>query len=231
MGARERPRGYNGMASVNLAADYGWGPYPLLFMLIITVIIATAGFFIVMATTRMKRKQSFASKTKVHPERYWAIRVGAVLVWLWINSYPWMPPVAFSAINPASNQHMQVVNITAGQWFWLMSTEGQSPVNPGTSPHITLVAGQPVKFVAHSVDVNHGFGIMKGSSDSAILLQMQVIPKLDNILYYTFKEPGIYFVRCLECCGYAHPYMTSMITVVPASPGGGPAAPGAVQST
>jgi cytochrome c oxidase subunit II len=222
------------MASVNLAADYGWGPYPLLFMLIITVIIATAGFFIVMATTRMKSKQSFASKTKVHPERYWAIGVGAVLVWLWINSYPWMPPVAFSAVNPASNQHLQVVNITAGQWFWLMSAEGQSPLNPGVSAHITLVAGQPVKFVARSVDVNHGFGIMKGSSDSAILLQMQVIPKLDNIFYYTFKEPGIYFVRCLEYCGYAHPYMTSMITVVPASPAGGSATSGAsgvVQST
>ena len=207
------------MASVNLAADYGWGPYPLLFILITTVIIATAGFFIVMATTRMRRKQSFASKTKVHPERYWAIGVGAVLVWLWINSYPWMPPVAFSAVN-SPNQHVQVVNITAGQWFWLMSTEGQPPLKPGVSPHVTLVAGQPVKFIAHSVDVNHGFGIMKGSADSAILLQMQVIPKLDNVFYYTFKEPGIYFVRCLEYCGYAHPYMTSIITVVPASPGG-----------
>jgi heme/copper-type cytochrome/quinol oxidase subunit 2 len=216
------------MASVNLAADYGWGPYPLLFMLIITVIVATAGFFIVMATTRMSRKQSFASKTKVHPERYWAIGVGAVLVWLWINSYPWMPPVAFSAVN-SPNQHVQVVNITAGQWFWLMNTEGQPPLNPGVSPHITLVAGQPVKFIAHSVDVNHGFGIMKGSADSAILLQMQVIPKLDNVFYYTFKEPGIYFVRCLEYCGYAHPYMTSVITVVPASPGG--AAGAGVQST
>lgn len=216
------------MASVNLAADYGWGPYPLLFMLIITVIVATAGFFIVMATTRMKRKQSFASKTKVHPERYWAIGVGAVLVWLWINSYPWMPPVAFSPIT-SPNQHVQVVNITAGQWFWLMNTQGQAPLKPGLSPHITLAVGQPVKFIAHSVDVNHGFGIMKGSADSAILLQMQVIPKLDNVFYYTFKEPGIYFVRCLEYCGYAHPYMTSMITVVPASPGGAVGA--GVQST
>src|SRR5690348_3292492 len=59
------------MSTINLAADYGWGPYNLLFMLIITVVVATAGFFIVMATTRIKKKQSFASKTKVHPERYW----------------------------------------------------------------------------------------------------------------------------------------------------------------
>jgi cytochrome c oxidase subunit 2 len=62
---------------------------------------------------------------------------------------------------------------------------------------------------------------MKGSSDSAVLLQMQVIPKLDNVFYYTFKEPGTYFIRCLEYCGYAHPYMTSIVTVLPAATGGG----------
>jgi heme/copper-type cytochrome/quinol oxidase subunit 2 len=202
------------MGIVNLAADYGWGPYSLLLMLILAVVAATAGFFIVMATTRMSRKQSFASKTKVHPEGYWAIGVATVLAWLWINSYPWMPPVAFSSVNPAK-EHVQVVDITAGQWFWLIHKEGQLPPGPGQSPYITLIAGQPVKFVAHSVDVNHGFGIMRGSTDSAVLLQMQVIPKLDNVFYYTFKEPGTYFIRCLEYCGYAHPYMTSLITVLP----------------
>jgi cytochrome c oxidase subunit 2 len=61
---------------------------------------------------------------------------------------------------------------------------------------------------------------MKGPTDSAVLLQMQVVPKLDNIFYYTFKEPGTYFVRCLEYCGYAHPYMTSVITVISAPSGG-----------
>lgn len=211
------------MSTINLAADYGWGPYNLLFMLIITVVVATAGFFIVMATTRIKKKQSFASKTKVHPERYWAIGIAGVLIWLWISSYQWMPPVAFSSVNPATD-HIQVVDVTAGQWFWLMNKEEggqQQPLSPGMSPHVTLIAGQPVKFVARSVDVNHGFGIMKGSSDSAVLLQMQVIPKLDNVFYYTFKEPGTYFIRCLEYCGYAHPYMTSIVTVLPAAIGGG----------
>ena len=150
------------MSTINLAADYGWGPYNLLLMLIITVVVATAGFFIVMATTRIKKKQSFASKTKVHPERYWAIGIAGVLIWLWISSYQWMPPVAFSSVNPATD-HLQVVDVTAGQWFWLMNKEGggqQQPLSPGVSPHITLIAGQPVKFVARSVDVNHGFGIM-----------------------------------------------------------------------
>jgi heme/copper-type cytochrome/quinol oxidase subunit 2 len=125
-----------------------------------------------------------------------------------------MPPVSFSAVNPIK-QNVQVVDVTAGQWFWLMHKEGQPPLASGQSPHITIVAGQPVKFVAHSIDVNHGFGIMKGSDDSEVLLQMQVIPKLDNVFYYTFKQPGTYFIRCFEYCGFAHPYMTSIITVIP----------------
>jgi cytochrome c oxidase subunit 2 len=208
------------MGMVNLAADYGWGPYSLLLMLILTVIVATVGFFIVMASTRTRRKQSFASKSKVHPERYWAIGVALVLAWLWLNSYPWMPPVAFSSVNPAK-EHVQVVDVTAGQWFWLIHKQGQPPLKPGQSPHITLIAGQPVKFVAHSVDVNHGFGIMRGSTDSAVILQMQVIPKLENVFYYTFKQPGVYFIRCLEYCGYAHPYMTSVVTVLPSPSSGG----------
>lgn len=89
----------------------------------------------------MKRKQTFASKTKYHPERYWAIGVAAVLVWLWIISYPCMPPVAFSkaVINHSDNKNLQVVNVTAGQWFWLMSKAGE-PVKSGQSPYVTLIA-------------------------------------------------------------------------------------------
>jgi cytochrome c oxidase subunit 2 len=203
--------------AINLAADYGWGPYALLWIFLIVVAFTTAGFIIVMYSSRIKKKQTFALKTKYHPERYWAIGVAGVLVWLWIISYPWMPPVAFSkaVINDSNNKDLQVVNITAGQWFWLMRKIGDEQIKPGEVPYVTLIAGEPVKFVAHSIDVNHGFGVFDSPKDGApILLQMQIIPGLDNVFYYTFKHPGNYLVRCLEYCGSAHPYMTSQITVV-----------------
>jgi cytochrome c oxidase subunit II len=203
------------MGLINLAADYGWGPYTLMWIFLIVVVVTTAGFLIVMATSRRKRdQQTFASKRKHHPEMYWAIGVAGVLIWLWVNSYPWMPPVAFSAAANTPTDQLQVVNVTAGQWFWIMNKGGE-PAQSGESSHITLFANQPVKFVAHSVDVNHGFGVFRGDDGAAILFQMQVIPNMANIFYYTFREPGIYTVRCLEYCGYAHPYMTSVIEVVP----------------
>jgi cytochrome c oxidase subunit 2 len=200
---------------VNLAADYGWGPYTLVWIFVITITVATAGFFIVMASTRAKKKQSFASKRQYEFELYWTIGVAGVLIWLWVNSYPWMPPVAFSAVDN-TNQNVQVVNVTAGQWFWLMSKNGEH-VDPEHGPYVILTAGEPVKFIAHAIDVNHGFGVFRESHDSDILFQMQVIPGMQNVFYYTFKQPGNYMVRCLEYCGYAHPYMTSMIEVVPPS--------------
>lgn len=220
------------MNSVNLGADYGWGPDHLLYLLIIVIVIGAAGFLIVMLTSRMKF-QSFASKKKYQFEKYWGLFVAAVLVYLWVVSYPWMPPVAFSSVTSnqqqhpnqqqvntsQQQQHMQVINITAGQWFWLMNKYSSQP-SSGQSPHVTVEVGKPVKFIARSIDVNHGFGIFAGPDDgSPILLQMQIIPGMDNVFYYTFKQPGIYLVRCLEYCGYAHPYMTSIIQVLPSGAG------------
>lgn len=209
------------MSEINLAADYGWGPYTLMWIFIIAVTITAAGFLIVMATTRARKKLSFTTKKRYHFEAFWAMGIAGVLIWLWIVSYPWMPPVAFSAVDPAS-EDVQVVNITAGQWFWLMEEAGGRPLNPGSGPgfvedpYVQLEVGRPVKFTVHSLDVNHGFGIFDGPEDGApILLQMQVVPGVENVFYYTFKEPGTYLVRCLEYCGYAHPYMTSQIEVVP----------------
>jgi cytochrome c oxidase subunit II len=203
------------MGVVNLAADYGWGPYTLLLIFVIVSIVAIIGIIIVILTGKTKKPQTFASKRRYEFEKYWAIGTAGVLVWLWIISYPWIPQVAFNAIDEEDKKSIQVVNITAGQWFWLMTKEGDSnELKVGEQARVNLIAGEPVKFVARSLDVNHGFGIFDGSDDGApILLQMQVIPDIDNVFYYTFKKPGTYLVRCLEYCGYAHPYMTSIIEV------------------
>jgi cytochrome c oxidase subunit 2 len=198
------------MNQVNLAADYGWGPEILLLIFVIVVVVAAAGFGVVAITTRMRKKQAFASKRTYKFESYWAAGTAIILVWLWITSYPWMPPVSFSSVQNLKPDQLQNVHITAGQWFWLMSSDDKT--SPST---IKVDTGKPVKFIARSLDVNHGFGIFGSKDDgSPILLQMQIVPGFDNIFYYTFKKSGTYFVRCLEYCGYAHPYMTTSLEVV-----------------
>jgi len=220
------------LAAVELASDYGWGPNSIFWLIIIPSIITAGVFVTVMATSRLS-PQKFTEKKKYKLETIWAVVVAAILIGLYITSYKWMPPVAFSNADPEfsianstavtasviAEVKPQIVEITAGQWFWLMHKVGDPPLKPGSPsmpPQVTLKEDQTVKFIAHSIDVNHGFGVFSSGEDgSPLLFQMQVIPGLDNVVYYTFKEPGTYHVRCLEYCGFAHPYMTSQINVQP----------------
>jgi cytochrome c oxidase subunit 2 len=95
---------------------------------------------------------------------------------------------------------------------------GLATVNTtAASGEVKIKVGEVVKFVAGSIDVNHGFAILSSSNSmDSPLMQMQVIPGFDNIFYYTFNKPGTYTIRCLEYCGWNHPYMTSLVTVASA---------------
>jgi heme/copper-type cytochrome/quinol oxidase subunit 2 len=247
--------------TVQLASDLGYGIPWLTQFLTISIVIAT-GFFVYVALSTKSQKvvlggfdKAKYELNKYHAERYWAIFVAGMLIWLYFLGLPWMPPVAFSqAIQHPQNVH--TIKITAGQWFWKIEDGGfgkgptaagpesngnndnkvasdvahssKTKAKEGTSatadngnnnaagdgqPKIT--SGETVKFVARSLDVNHGFSILSSSNSmDSPLIQMQVIPGYDNVFYYTFKKPGIYTIRCLEYCGWSHPYMISQITVV-----------------
>jgi heme/copper-type cytochrome/quinol oxidase subunit 2 len=188
------------------------------------LVIATAFFIYVVLSTKSNHvslkgfdKVKY-ELNKYHAERYWGIFVAALLIWFWILGYPWMPPVAFdSALLESQNIH--TVGVTAGQWYWMLDDRGNSQNANDTSVitnnnQLYVKAGETVKFVARSIDVNHGFGVLSSSNQMDVpLFQMQVVPGFDNIFYYTFKKPGIYTIRCLEYCGWNHPYMVSSITI------------------
>lgn len=205
---------------------FGWGPSTIIWIFILSVIGTSVAFFIIISTTKSS-VQRFREKKKYRLELIWALFVAGILIWLYITTLPWAPPSTFSEIKTNDiNETMQVVNITAGQWFWIMEKvntnssdtivkNSYDPVSNAPKPAIVIKQNVPVKFIATSVDVNHGFGIFSDAQDgSPILLQMQVIPGMQNVFYYTFKESGGFHVRCLEYCGYGHPYMTSAIHVI-----------------
>jgi heme/copper-type cytochrome/quinol oxidase subunit 2 len=83
-------------------------------------------------------------------------------------------------------------------------------VSSRKSGQVSSKAGETVKFIARSVDVNHGFSVLSSSNSmDSPLIQMQVILGFENVFYYTFKKSGTYTMRCLEYCRWNHPYMTS----------------------
>jgi heme/copper-type cytochrome/quinol oxidase subunit 2 len=217
------------LAEVNLAADLGYG-VPWLVETLTVAILVTTGFIIyVMLSTRSdKITLSGFDKAKYrlykyHAERYWAIFVAGILIWFWFLGIPWMPSMVFD--NIPEDQIIHVVKVSAGQWFWKIEDGGYtnksdsrilglpdtqklntSNFNSNINKELYVKAGETVKFIANSEDVNHGFGILSSSkSMDSILMQMQVVPGYENIFYYTFDKPGTYTIRCLEYCGCLHP--------------------------
>ena len=236
------------MVGVHLAANLGYGEAWLIQVLTLAIILAT-GFFVYVVLSTKSRHAALGGFDKLkyqlnkyHAERYWAIFVGGMLIWLWFFGLAWSPPIAFSEA-VANPKQVHTVKVTAGQWFWSLEDGGYgtgpttaraiptsemtprlptqtsgfsqgSAASGAQSLHIK--AGETVEFVARSLDVNHGFSILASNkSMDAPLLQMQVIPGFDNVFYYTFEKPGTYTIRCLEYCGWDHPFMTSQLTVYP----------------
>ncbi len=105
--------------------------------------------------------------------------------------------VASARVLAAPVQRVQVVG---EQWDWRITPN-------------QVKAGTPVAFHVTSRDVNHGFAIYDPSL--RIVAETQAMPGFDNVLRYTFEQPGIYQVMCLEYCGLLHHVMRATITVVP----------------
>ena len=104
-----------------------------------------------------------------------------------------------SSISAASSATAtQSVEAVAEQWSWSIKPDA-------------FRAGETVEFHVTSKDVNHGFALY--DPDMRIVAQTQAMPGYTNVLRYTFKEPGVYRVLCLEYCGVGHHEMTAEIKV------------------
>ncbi len=226
------------MVDVQLAAELGYGIPWLVMVLTVSVFLAIGFFTYIILSTRSKHAllagfdKAKYELNKYHAERYWTIFVGGLLIWFWFLGYPWMPPVASQEAIENPDQ-VRIIKVTAGQWFWQLEDGGYASgdqnsegvdsnsiynskdqsATPTPAP-VNIKAGETVKFVARSLDVNHGFSILSSAkSMDSPLMQMQVVPGYDNTFYFTFDKPGVYTIRCLEYCGWNHPYMISQITI------------------
>lgn len=110
-----------------------------------------------------------------------------------------LPYIAMARARAATATPAQTVHAVGEQWDWTLQPD-----------HV--VAGHPVEFHVTSKDVNHGFAIY--DPELRIVAQTQAMPGYDNVLRYTFTEPGTYQILCLEYCGLAHHEMKATFKVV-----------------
>ena len=124
-------------------------------------------------------------------EKRWLLIVVAILVALLLATI-WLTPYGHTSESGA-----QVVNATGQQFFWRLDRR-------------RVKVNVPVEFRTRAADVNHGFGIYKGTE---LVAQVQVMPGKTQRLVHTFTQTGAYTILCLEFCGVGHHKMTATFQV------------------
>ncbi len=113
-------------------------------------------------------------------------------------------PYAHPGVQPT-----MTINVRAQQFQWCLSLAPNWGTNCQSIMQIPL--NSIVLFNTSSIDVTHGFGMYSASGQ--LLDQVQVMPGYYNNIVYQFATPGIYYIRCLEFCGYGHFGMVSQVNV------------------
>jgi len=96
------------------------------------------------------------------------------------------------------------VTATARMWSWSFSYP-----NGKTSPKLYVPVGKPVRVELVSKDVLHGFFM------PAFRVKQDVVPGMNNHVWFVADKPGSYDIFCSSYCGTGH---SAMITTVEALP-------------
>lgn len=149
----------------------------------------------VMGSTRHPRDYSDIQQGGQRLRRGWGWFYGLLLivsfsVTIWTIPYAWAQPAE-------AGQSTLVVRVIAHQFSFTMPSR--------------LPADRRIEFRVTSTDVNHGFGIY--NPQGQLIAQVQAMPDYTNVLYFTFSEPGMYTIRCLEYCGVDHSNMHQTVEV------------------
>jgi cytochrome c oxidase subunit 2 len=107
-------------------------------------------------------------------------------------------PYVSSMSASSSATTTQPVEAVAEQWSWSIKPDA-------------FRVGDTVDFHVASKDFNHGLALY--NQDMRNVAHTQAKPVYIKVKRYTFEEPGIYRVLCLEYCGVGHHEMTAEIKV------------------
>jgi cytochrome c oxidase subunit 2 len=189
-----------------LPADLGFGPSVLALSFAVLAILVVVALGAIYWTTKHPHETGYreARGWSKNEGIYTIIFLIAVIVFA-TSTLGLLPyPYAHSSIRPT-----MVVDARAQQFQWCLA---YAP-NWGTNCQaiLQIPVGNVVLFNTSTIDVNHGFGLY--SSSGQLLDQVQVMPGFYNTIIYQFAKPGIYYVRCMEFCGYGHFGMVTEINV------------------
>jgi len=171
------------------------------------VIISISILFLVGLTFAMiyfsikynKKKNKVAEPTKdsVKLEIIWFV-VPTILV-LFMFYYGWV------GYQPMLNIPDDAIPVktTGKMWSWSFEYE-----NGKWSDALIVPVNKPVKLDLVSDDVLHSFYV------PAFRIKKDVVPGVDNKMWFEAQEEGVYNILCAEYCGTAHSAMIAEVRVV-----------------
>ena len=172
------------------------------YLLAITVfLLGLITFLMIYFVIRYHRKrnpQPSDVKENTWLEIIWTV-VPTLLV-LTMFYYGW---TGFNFLKKAPGDAMKV-RVTARQWAWLFEYE-----NGLKSTELKVPVGKPVKLLLTSQDVIHGFYA------PAFRIKQDVVPGMENSLWFEPTAAGAYDVFCSQYCGLQHAKMLTHIVVLP----------------
>lgn len=97
-----------------------------------------------------------------------------------------------------------IVKVTGRMWSWLFEYP-----NGKKSDVLKVPLGKPVKLELNSIDVLHSFYV------AAFRVKEDVVPGMNNYIWFKPTKVGTYDVQCAEYCGLRHSYMLTKVEVMP----------------
>lgn len=95
------------------------------------------------------------------------------------------------------------IDAVAQMWKWtFIYPDGKQ------SDSLVVPLDQPVKLNLISKDVNHALYI------PAFRIKQDVVPGVDNMMWFTGQLKGTYDILCAEYCGQMHSYMLTTVNVI-----------------
>jgi cytochrome c oxidase subunit 2 len=172
------------------------------YLLAITVfLLGLITFLMIYFVIRYHRKrnpQPSDIEENIWLEIIWTV-VPTLLV-LTMFYYGW---TGFNFLKKAPGDAMKV-RVIARQWSWLFEYE-----NGLKSTELKVPVGKPVKLLLTSQDVIHSFYA------PAFRIKQDVVPGMENSLWFEPTAAGAYDVFCSQYCGLQHAKMLTHIVVLP----------------
>lgn len=161
-------------------------------------IAATMVYFSIRYHHRRHPQPTSQARSNLRLEITWTVL--PTLLVLVMFYYGWAGHLALRNVPEGAMQ----VKAVARMWSWLFVYE-----NGRSSPTLYVPVGQPVKVRLVSEDVLHSFYV------PAFRVKRDMVPGMDNYVWFIAEEAGSYHVFCAEYCGTGH---ADMITTVEALP-------------